>query len=151
MVDRSRSQHPVYQYVRLPNWFYSTSIFCLTDFTQPQYSALVQTDPASYSLLAQALHCPTQHLMPTPPLSLSSLSLSSPSIPLISCTSVHCLVLDCRAEARCRHYKIEITRSNKYVISGEPKVHSTLSDLVDCHKTVSLHAPRAVVTQIKSV
>jgi len=42
-----------------------------------------------------------------------------------------------RAETRCRHYMVDPTPSNKYVVVGEPKVHKTLEDLVKYHQKVS--------------
>ena len=41
-----------------------------------------------------------------------------------------------RAETRCRHYMVDPTPSNKFVIVGEPKVHKTLAHLVDFHQQV---------------
>ncbi|KAF6019197.1 hypothetical protein EB796_022500 [Bugula neritina] len=47
-------------------------------------------------------------------------------------------VLTFRAETRCRHYMVDPTPSNKYVVVGEPKVHKTLEDLVKYHQKLPL-------------
>lgn len=42
--------------------------------------------------------------------------------------------LSFKAENRCRHYMIDALPNGKFIIIGEPRVHSSLKDLVDYHK-----------------
>jgi hypothetical protein len=42
----------------------------------------------------------------------------------------------CSAEDKCRHYMIDIRPSGKYIVVGESKVHTNLSELVDYYRKV---------------
>lgn len=46
--------------------------------------------------------------------------------------------LSYRGEARCRHYMIEMKSNGRYVIPGEDRVHTSLTNLVDYHKVIGL-------------
>ena len=57
--------------------------------------------------------------------------------------TTHCVELsqlylsNCRSEEKIRHYMIDLTRSQKFNIVGEPKVHRSLHELVHFYQTVS--------------
>lgn len=48
------------------------------------------------------------------------------------------LVLCNRGADRCRHYMVEMQTNGKYVILGEDRAHSSLTDLVQYHTQVGI-------------
>ncbi|KFP28306.1 SH2 domain-containing protein 7, partial [Colius striatus] len=43
-----------------------------------------------------------------------------------------------RGESRCRHYMIQMQPNARYVILGEDRAHTSLTELVQYHQTVGI-------------
>uniref|UniRef100_A0A8C3SGY2 non-specific serine/threonine protein kinase n=1 Tax=Chelydra serpentina TaxID=8475 RepID=A0A8C3SGY2_CHESE len=52
----------------------------------------------------------------------------------------------CRGESRCRHYMIEMQPNARYVILGEDRAHTSLTALVQYHRTVGIQPFMETVT-----
>ncbi|NXY22777.1 SH2D7 protein, partial [Atrichornis clamosus] len=51
-----------------------------------------------------------------------------------------------RGEGCCRHYMIEMQTNTRYIILGEDRAHTSLSELVRYHQTVGIQPFREMLT-----
>ncbi|XP_056592476.1 myosin-IIIb [Triplophysa dalaica] len=52
-----------------------------------------------------------------------------------------------RGADRCRHYMVEVQTNGKYVILGEDRAHSSLTDLVQCHTELGIKPFMELLTE----